>query len=174
MERQMWSFSMSQSTMMIMIGISQCAATILLCNVASFCALHTFARFVGVGTWYWDCVVPNCTLLSYIVVHFKSTPQLCTLWAYQVTISRPFICHTLLLCDLFIWWTPSSKFACLGLSGTKGDPDPMMWQFSMIQSKLDKGYQEISCPKRRFCVKAYKCIKYYSLNPVVAKRSRNP
>ena len=103
MERQMGSFPMSQSTMMLMIGISQCAATILLCNVAAFCALHTFARFDGLGTRYWDCFVPNCTLLSYIVVHFKSTPQLCTLWAYQVTISPPFICHTLLLCDLFIW-----------------------------------------------------------------------
>ena len=123
MERQMGSFPMSQNTMMIMIGISQCAATILLCSVASFCALHTFARFDGVGTWYWDCVVPKCTLFSYIVVHFKSPPQLCMLWAYQVTISCPFICHMLLLCDLFIWWTPSPQFACLGLSATEGDPD---------------------------------------------------
>ena len=56
----------------------------------------------------------------------------------------------------------------------KATPAPMIWQFSMIQSKFDKGYQEISCPKRSFCVKAYKCIKYYSLHPAVAKRIWNP
>ena len=57
MERQMESFLMSQNTMIRMVGISQCAASILLCIVVTFCALHTFARF------------------PYIMVNFKVPPN---------------------------------------------------------------------------------------------------
>ena len=89
MERQRGSFPMSQSTMMIMIGISQCAAIILLCIVVTFCTLHTFARFDGVGTWQQDLFWPKlCTIILHCGA-FQSPPQLCILWAYQVTIQLP-------------------------------------------------------------------------------------
>ena len=63
----------------------------------------------------------------------------------------------------------------LGWVALKAIPTPTMWQFSMIQSKLNKGYQDISFPKRSFHVQASECIiYYYSLNLAVAKRIWNP
>ena len=69
------------------------------------------------------CFGPTCALFSYIMVNFKAPPNFVCSGHIKWQISRPFMSHMLLFCDLSIWWTPTSQFACLGLSCIQSHPD---------------------------------------------------